>query len=175
MKKIKLYLLIAFLLLPSTSIYAVSSDEYSIKAAFLVKFFDYVSWKVDLRTDVSLFITVFGDDPFEEKLDEYVSKSSLISKTKMKVLRTDDLQGLKNEQIVFSNENNPKKIAELLEYAKNKNILLVGEGEQFAKLGGTIAFIIKNNKIRFVINLKSAQKAGIKISSKLLRLAKVIR
>lgn len=156
--------------------FAISIDEYSIKAAFLVKFFDYVSWD-ELDAKNKQTITVVGEDPFGKILDSYVSKVKEKSKSELYVERKlstslgDDFDG----HILFSVEQNPQKISVLIEKLKNKKVLLVGEGEQFAKLGGTIAFIIKNNKVRFVVNLRSAKKAGVNISSKLLRLAKIIR
>lgn len=154
--------------------FAISVDEYSIKAAFLVKFIDFISWE-NMNSNPRQLITIVGTDPFGSILDNYVRKAQKRNKLNLKIEREmhpdPDLDG----QIIFSSEKNPTKIALLIKQIKNKRVLLVGEGEQFAELGGTIAFIIKNNKIRFVINLNSAKRAGLNISSKLLRLAKVIQ
>jgi hypothetical protein len=53
-------------------------------------------------------------------------------------------------------------------------VLTVGETEDFAEDGGMIAFLVEENKIRFEINLEAADKAKLKISSKLLALAKTV-
>lgn len=53
-------------------------------------------------------------------------------------------------------------------------ILTVGETEQFVKDSGMIGFCIEENKIRFNINLEAAEKANLKISARLLMLAKTV-
>jgi hypothetical protein len=57
---------------------------------------------------------------------------------------------------------------------RGKAVLTVGETEDFAEDGGMIAFLVEENKIRFEINLEAADKAKLKISSKLLALAKTV-
>ena len=54
-------------------------------------------------------------------------------------------------------------------------VLTVGEHVQFSRLGGVIAFIRDGNRVRFEINLDAADRAGLQVSSKLLRLAAVWR
>jgi len=49
----------------------------------------------------------------------------------------------------------------------------IGEAERFPWDGGIIRFIMQNNKVHFEVNLDAANAAGLKISSKLLRLARI--
>ena len=53
-------------------------------------------------------------------------------------------------------------------------LLLVGEEPGFAEQGGTINFFLDENKIRFEINIETAKQDQLKISSKLLSLAKIV-
>jgi len=53
--------------------------------------------------------------------------------------------------------------------------MTVGEVEDFARDGGVINFVLRENKVRFEINVSAAERAGLKISSKLLKLADIIR
>jgi hypothetical protein len=53
-------------------------------------------------------------------------------------------------------------------------VLTVGETEQFVQDGGIIGFLLAEKKMRFEINLESAEKSGLKISAKLLALAKTV-
>jgi hypothetical protein len=53
-------------------------------------------------------------------------------------------------------------------------VLVVGETEHFVQEGGIIGFCLEQNKIRFEINLEAAEKAKLKISAKLLALAKTV-
>ena len=53
-------------------------------------------------------------------------------------------------------------------------VLTVGETEHFAANGGIIGFCLEVKKVRFEINLAAADRAGLKISAKLLTLAKTV-
>jgi len=50
----------------------------------------------------------------------------------------------------------------------------VSDTDGFAKRGGVANFVTVDDKIRFVINKKAADAAGLKISSRLLRIAQVV-
>ena len=67
-----------------------------------------------------------------------------------------------------------KFIGETLERLQGLPVLTVGDSEQFAQQGGMIGFSLQDNKVRFEINLGAAQQAGLKISSRLLTLAKKV-
>jgi len=67
-----------------------------------------------------------------------------------------------------------KRIEETLASTGTLPILTVGEADQFAKNGGAIGFCTEDNKIRFEVNLDAAGKAGLRISAKLLALAKTV-
>jgi hypothetical protein len=67
-----------------------------------------------------------------------------------------------------------KRLDEALMSASGNPILTVGETEHFAKDGGIIGFFLEQNKIRFEINLDAAVKAKLKISAKLLALARTV-
>ncbi len=57
---------------------------------------------------------------------------------------------------------------------KVKGSLTVSDIDGFAQLGGAIGFYVENNKLRFEINLQALHETKAQVSSKLLRLAKII-
>ena len=67
-----------------------------------------------------------------------------------------------------------KMNAAIVASVQQSSVLTVGESEHFAQEGGMIGFVLEDNKIRFEINLEAAQKANLKISSRLLALAKSV-
>lgn len=58
--------------------------------------------------------------------------------------------------------------------AADSPVLTVGERDNFAQDGGMIGFCLEQNKIRFEINLDAAERAKLRISSRLLALAKTV-
>jgi len=58
---------------------------------------------------------------------------------------------------------------------KGASTLTVGEAEGFATLGGMINLTVEGNKLHFEVNLNAAERAGLKISSKLLSMAKIVK
>lgn len=77
--------------------------------------------------------------------------------------------------VLFMGASDRKEIARIVQSVGRSPVLTIGERVQFSRLGGVIAFIRDGNRIRFEINLDAAERAGLRVSSKLLRLATVWR
>ena len=102
---------------------------------------------------------------------------SLKSFNKMEVSQKDKdlIESLRQCHVVIicTSNNNPAINPELLsKELNNAFVLLVGEQDDFLEHGGHINFLIENQKVCFEINLKAAKDDGLKIRSKLLKLAK---
>ena len=65
-------------------------------------------------------------------------------------------------------------LAEIIEAMRGANVLLVGDTSGFAAYGGTIEFTLENDSVRFAINTDAVDRSGLKFSSKLLSLAKLV-
>ncbi len=63
----------------------------------------------------------------------------------------------------------------ILSKIKGLPILTVAESSNFCQSGGIVNFILVKNKVRFEINVDAAKRTGMKISSKLLKLSKIIK
>ncbi len=77
-------------------------------------------------------------------------------------------------QVLFISSSERPQIKEVLENLRGSNTLTVGDTTGFAQSGVAINFILEQDRVHFEINVKSAQKAGLKLSSKLLSVAKVV-
>ena len=149
--------------------------EYQIKAAFLYNFVKFVEWPDEALPDPSapIALCVLGEDPFGVALESINDKT--VKGRQLMVKRFVGLQDLKVCHILFISPSEEKDLAQILASLKNSSILTVGETEGFTQFGGIISFTMESNKIRFEINEDAAGRAGLKISSKLLNLAKVVR
>jgi hypothetical protein len=151
-------------------------NEYQVKAAFLYNFSKFVEWPPDAFQNEKTPITlcIFGDDPFGSVLDEIV-RGKVINNRLLSIRRTNALPGLKACQLVFVSGREDKRLSEMFNSLKGSSALVVGESEDFAERGGGIQFFLEENKMRFSINVDAVQRARLKVSSKLLALARIVR
>jgi hypothetical protein len=153
-----------------------ASQEYAIKAAFLYNFGRYVQWPPESfpRDDAPLVIGVLGSDPFGALLDE-IAETKKIEGRPIIVRRLAAMTTYKPCHILFvaASASAEDKLA-AIKLAQRSPVLLVGEEPGFAEQGGTINFFVDQNKVRFEINTEVAKREQLKISSKLLSLAKIV-
>ena len=152
-----------------------ASREYRIKAAFLFNFIKFIEWPAEAFPDPSSPITlaVLGEDPFGAALDSIDGKT--LKGRRLVVKRYARVRDLNFPHVLFISSSENMHLPQIVEILNNSTVLTVGEEGQFTHLGGIINFVIRKNKIRFEINMDAAERAGLTISSKLLRLATVVR
>ena len=77
--------------------------------------------------------------------------------------------------VLFISNGSEKEFFSSIEHIQQKNILTVGDKQGLARKGSVINFIVVNNKVQFEINTKSAERANLKISSQLLKIARIVK
>lgn len=179
-RRITLALLTALLLLvtaPLSSTQNGQPTEYQLKAAFLFNFAKFIDWPDrSFEGPRSAFtICVIGQDPFGGALDEYLVKTI----EGRPVQLTHFPNGIppmeaRRCQIAFISASEKAHFRAVIESLNGSSALLVGDADGFTASGGTIEFTLEDNHIRFAINPDAAQRADLKLSSKLLALAKIV-
>lgn len=76
--------------------------------------------------------------------------------------------------LFVSNVSPRPELEALFEAARAAHVLLVSDQPDFARLGGNIALVKDQNRLRFQVNLHATQAAGLTVSSRLLRLAEIV-
>jgi hypothetical protein len=150
-------------------------SEYEVKAAFLYNFAKFVEWPADTYPDPNapIRLCVLGEDPFGRILDHAVLDKT-VNGRRLMILRSRQVQELRDCHILFISASEKKRLPEIFAALQGSNVLSVGDTEQFAELGGAIQFTLQDNRVRLTINLDAAERARLKISSKLLSLARVV-
>jgi len=150
--------------------------EYQIKAAFLYNFAKFIEWPPEAfpSTNTAINLCILGEDPFGDDLEQTV-QDKVINGRAMVVQRLKGVQGLKGCHVLFVSASEQKRVSQILESLKGQSVLTVSEMERFAAIGGMINFTLQENKVRFEINVDVTERAGLKVSSKLLKLATIIR
>jgi hypothetical protein len=152
---------------------AQTASEYDVKAAFLFNFTKFVDWPPAAFPDPgSLKICVLGDAPFGKSLRAVAG--DLVGDRRLTVMQTDMLSRPSGCQVLFISRSERERLSQILAAVRDTPVLTVGDTDGFAERGVIINFVPEGSKVRFEINTGSADRAGIKISSKLLQLAKRI-
>jgi hypothetical protein len=146
-----------------------------VKAAFLFNFAKFIEWPASsFATPQSPFaICVLGQDPFGNILDATLLGKA-IGDRPLAVRRLKDKSEAASCQIIFVSTSERPHLADIVGALRGANVLLVGETNGFAASGGTIEFTFEDNHVRFAINTDAAARCGLKFSSKLLALAKIV-
>jgi hypothetical protein len=152
---------------------ADDSLEYQVKAVFLLNFTKFVEWPASAfgAPDSPMAICILGDDPFGSTLDQIVA-GEVVSGRKVAVQRMKRAPPPKSCQVLFV--GNPGKDGLGILPALGPGVLTVGEGQGFVRDGGMIAFVIEDRRVRFDINQTAADNAGLKLSSRLLNVARSV-
>lgn len=147
--------------------------EYEVKAAFLLNFIKFIDWPATAfaSADSPIGICVFGHNPFDNVLNEMVD-GEVVNGRRLAVASMKLPPAPKSCQVAFISmaEEDVHKVLPGLGHG----VLSVGEGEHFVREGGIITFVIENRRVRFDINRSAAASAGLKLSSKLLSLARLV-
>ncbi len=153
---------------------APAPTEYQVKAAFLYNFGKFVEWPPGTLADSSFAICVLGDDPFGPALDQVIEGKSVHGK-KLVAHRLGRIEEAGKCHVLFVSSSENGRLSQVLTSLRGRRVLTVGDTEGFAHRGGIINFRLVENKVRFEINLDAAERAGLTVSSQLLKLATVIR
>ena len=150
-------------------------DEYQVKAAYLYNFAKFVEWPAGAFSASSDPITfcVVGQNPFGRFLTEALNGKTIDSRP-LALREFSDPAQAANCHIVFISSSERKRLPKLLDQVQGRAVLTVGECDDFTAQGGVARFVLEGGKVRLEFNLDAAGDARLKISSKLLGLAKVV-
>ena len=148
--------------------------EYEVKAAFLYNFAKFIEWPEGSFADdrSPLTICVLGDDPFGKGFDAIRSRT--IQNRSVSIRQIEEVSSARGCHLLFISASEQDRLDSLLGSLGRHGILTVSDMKKFTSSGGMIAFVTENNKIRFEINIRSANRAGITIRSQLLKLARIV-
>ena len=153
-----------------------SASEYQVKAEYLYNFARFTYWPPDTFVDPRqpIAVCIFGRDPFGQNL-EVALLGKFVGVRPVMLGRATQIQDLSGCQIVFMAGSENGRISNLISQLQKRPVLLVGETEGFARSGGVIQFTVERARVHLVINTDAAARSGLKISSKLLALAQIVR
>lgn len=165
--------------MPAKDVAAADKDvdiesEYKIKAAFLVNFVKYITFSSAKLTELDeIVIGVLGMDPFGSFIDTAVEKITVNGK-KIKIRRFLNYKNIDQIHILWVSKSNHLQLNEINRFIESFQILTVSDLASYCERGGMVGLVNIEGKIRFIINEANIKKSGLRVSSRLLRLAEKI-
>lgn len=153
---------------PTSAQKKVMEEEYILKAGFLYRFIDYVSWK-DYSKKQTFKVAILEQSPITEAL------LNIPKNKKMEIKEYKNLNEITSCNILFVPYDCSYRIETIISKFSGKPVLIVTERNGYGKKGAHMNFIIVNSKLKFEVNLKSINKDGIGISSFLLQHAIILQ
>jgi hypothetical protein len=118
-------------------------------------------------------IGILGPDPFGALLDDTVAGKTVGGRP-IRVRRLAAVDEAVECHLIFVSSAE-RRLDDVIEALGATPTLTVGESEAFIESGGMIGFVIEHEGVRIDINLDAARRAGLEVSSQLLRVARTIR
>jgi hypothetical protein len=148
--------------------------EYQVKAAYLFNFLKFVEWPEDKFPDplAPSVIGISGDDPFGNALRQIIIGKTAQGRD-IVIHKYHSGEEIRRAHILFISPSEKKGLPQILSSLRGSSALTVADTHGFIEAGGMIQFQSENDRIRFAINVDATSRAKLKISFKLLSLAKM--
>jgi hypothetical protein len=166
--------LIAPLLFGSAGSAAQRSDssEAAVKAAFLYNFSKFVDWPDAAfpQPATPFLVCAFADTAFRSELEGILRNEHV--RGRPIAVAAASLEDARGCHIAYFAQPEAEHQARMFGAIRHAPVLTVGEGRRFLDQGGMVAFLLEDNRVRFAVNKRNADAAGLNISSRLLRVAR---
>ena len=169
-------LLAAHFPLVDHAVYAGQSPtEYQVKAAYLFNFLKFVEWPDDPAADPhgKWEIGFVGDSPVRDELTRLVEGKNVLGRD-LQVKKFQAAENPRGCNILFISESEKKRLPTLLAALRGSNVLTVADMDNFIGAGGMVQFVVDDARVRVVIDVGATGRARLKVSSKLLALARTV-
>lgn len=161
-------LLLAGLVAVNHSVHTAQLDESLVKGAMLVNLGLFVEWPE--HSSEPFVMAVAADEAFVDTVIRLV-RGRRLNGREVQVRR---LSGSESDcacHVLFVGLLEDGRSARLLQSARGKPVLTIGETTSFLRGGGVVRIFRDDDRLRLQINTKAADSSGLKISSRLLQLA----
>jgi len=154
---------------------AAAESAEDVKAAFLFNFARYVEWPeaAFANETAPIRLCLLSNSGFHDVLAKTVSGRS-VGRRPVAVETVEGLDAAGRCQLLFLGQGASLAGADVAARLGERPVFTISDQAGFAAADGIANFILVDNKIRFEINPSAARRAGLKISSSLLRLAKLV-
>ena len=150
-----------------------TAPDVAVKAAFLYNFAKFAEWPT-LAPGAPIIVCVVGDDAIATAL-VHTTRGKNISEHPFEIWRPEESATWRTCNLLFVAEAERQRSAARLHAIRTLPVLTVSDGRGFSRAGGIIELYVEGGRMRFAINVDAAERSRVRLSSRLLGLAKVVR
>ena len=151
--------------------WAQQAQEYEVKAAFLYKFPAFVEWPA--QKPGPFVIAVAGAPDVAEEL-ERLAKGHTINAHPIVVKPLAEGESAAGANVLFVGRDSGR-LARLAAAVAGTPVLVVSEAPGALDQGSMINFVVSEDRVRFEVAVDAAERAGLRISPRLLAVAIDVR
>lgn len=153
---------------------AQAVTQPALRAAFLYNFAKFTEWPLDSLPTGPLTLCVLDDTAVEGALSELVGNSTINGRA-VTISKNTAGGRLRSCHLLYVGESTSDRASAILQELLGAPVLTVSNGDDFVRLGGIVGLFLEDGRMRFAVNPDAAQRAGVRLSSRLLQLAKIFR
>ena len=159
----------------SVRLSAQTVEDSRVKAAYLYNFAKFVEWppKAFRSPEDPTVICVVGDERTSDVLESGLNGKKAGGKL-VEARRPHSSSEMRSCHVLFIGFSDKQRIAQLLNQVQGESVLTVGQSDQFLALGGMINLVLIDNRIELEIDPDASSAAGLKISSRLLVVGRLV-
>jgi hypothetical protein len=151
-------------------------DECQVKAAYVYNFAKFVDWPPQTFESAAqpLVFCVLGQSAVSDPLRAAL-EGRVVDQRPLVFRLLTDVKEARKCHVLFVSPGDKKSLRQTLDGVRSLPILTAGETDDFTNQGGMVRFVLEGGRVRLEFNLDAAESAKLRISSKLLSLAKTVR
>jgi hypothetical protein len=152
--------------------HAQSLEEQTVLAALALNIVRFTTWPAEAHMKESIEFCVVGDNTVQQSFASIDHKA--VGDKTLQVINLSRLRNFEECQVLYISELKQNVLLQVFVEIKNRPLLTIGEGYDFALQGGMVGLENVNGKINLHVNLPVARESNLNISARLLKLAKII-
>jgi preprotein translocase subunit Sec61beta len=149
--------------------------EAKVKAAYIYNFTKFIDWPGEEKVSAGepIKICIIGSDPIRTTLGELANREA--KGRPLKIMRVKDASSISPCHLLFISRSEEPQLPLILQRLQGTRVLTVSDMPQFAQRGGMISFITEKERVKIEINPRVVRQSGLKVSAKLLEIARVVQ
>jgi hypothetical protein len=160
------------LLVRPTALSSQTANTDDVKAAFLFNFAKFVEWPSEATSGgAPLNLGVLGNDAVNDAL-RTMTRDKTVAGRAVTVRRATASEDLAAFNMLFVGQSEKARVGDVLKRLDGTTVLTVSDADRFCEQGGIIGLVVEDNHVRFDVSLDAAERSRLKVSSKLLNLAR---